>query len=527
MIKACREILNVLLTTSNMDQGKLEDIKRAFSEKYRLKKVPSNSQILSYAAEGERATLRSILLKKPSRSISGVSVIAVMSSPADCPHGRCIYCPGGPNSDSPQSYTGREPAALRAYQNSFDPYMQVQSRLNQLKAIGHPVNKVELIVMGGTFPARDLSYQQFFIKNCLEALSGVRSRDLSEAKVNAEKASIRNVGMTFETRPDYCKIEHVDRMLDLGATRVELGVQALSDEVYRDVKRGHTVEDVIQATRIVKDSGLKLCYHMMPGLPGMDLKSDLRMFYEVFESEDFKPDMLKIYPCLVLEKTELYTLWENHRYQPYNTEELIEFLLKVMEKIPPWIRIQRIQRDIPAGLIVAGNKKSDLRELVLDAMDERNIKTNEIRFREVGHQYYRYGKTPRPGDVAMKIHSYNASKGQEIFISFEDLVQDILIGYLRLRIPSDQAHRLEVTVSKTAVIRELHIFGPELEVGGSPSYQWQHRGYGKALVEEAERIAEAVYGCDIILVTSGLGAREYYRRLGYSVLGPYMCKKLS
>ncbi|MEM2906752.1 MAG: tRNA uridine(34) 5-carboxymethylaminomethyl modification radical SAM/GNAT enzyme Elp3 [Candidatus Odinarchaeota archaeon] len=521
---ACEEILEKIMKAGDIDKKAVENIKRQVCEKYQLTYVPSNSMLLSAGDLKQRVLLRRILLKKPSRSISGVSVIAVMSSPAECPHGRCIYCPGGPSTNSPQSYTGKEPAALRGAQNSFDPYMQVQSRLNQLRKIGHPVNKVELIIMGGTFPARELSYQIDFIKSCLDALTESKSKNFTEAKLAAERSTVRNVGITFETRPDFCKAEHVDRMLELGATRVEIGVQAIYDDIYNVIRRGHVVEDVIEATRIAKDAGLKVCYHIMPGLPGMNFERDLKMFKEIFENNCFKPDMLKIYPCLVLEGTELHNLWKNNQYQPYSTEELIELLVKVMGEIPPWIRIQRFQRDIPANLIIAGNRKSDLRTLILDRIDEFKIKTREIRYREVGHQQTRYGKSPKPDQINLKIQSYEASDGLEIFISYEDVVEDILIGFLRMRLPSEKSHRREINECKTAVIRELHVFGPELEVGVLPAYGWQHKGYGRALIAEAELLARDVLDCSRILVTSGLGVREYYRRLGYTLLGPYMCK---
>ncbi len=524
---ACTEMLEKISNTKNVDKLTVERIKREVCEKYGLNQVPSNSKLLSLVNENDHALIKKILLVKPTRSISGVSVIAVMSSPEECPHGRCVYCPGGPSSGSPQSYTGCEPAALRGAQNKFDPYLQVQARLQQLKQIGHPVNKVELIVMGGTFPARDFSYQNNFIKRCLDALTGFNSTNLDEAKLKAEKARIKNVGITFETRPDYCKEPHVDRMLKLGGTRVEIGVQAIYDDIYGIIKRGHTVRDVVDATRIVKDAGLKVCYHIMPGLPGMSVEQDLEMFNELFEKDCFKPDMLKIYPCLVLEGTELYNMWKANQYQPYNTERLIKLLLKVMQIIPPWVRIQRFQRDIPASLIVAGNRKSDLRDILLDRMDELNIKTREIRYREVGHQLTRYGKKPKLDQIRLKMQSYEASEGLEIFLSYEDVVEDILLGFLRMRIPSSKAHRCEVNTCNTALIRELHIFGPELEVGCPPLYEWQHRGYGKALISEAEMLAKDVFDCNRILVTSGLGVKAYYKKLGYTPLGPYMCKDLS
>ncbi|MHA1408909.1 MAG: tRNA uridine(34) 5-carboxymethylaminomethyl modification radical SAM/GNAT enzyme Elp3 [Candidatus Odinarchaeia archaeon] len=527
MLAACRDIIELLIRDGEKGTVNLDSVKREVCKKHNLKTMPSNSQILSYAKPDELPMLKNILRKKPTRSLSGVSVVAVMTSPSKCPHGRCIYCPGGPELGSPQSYTGREPAALRGAQNDFDPYLQVTNRINQLKAIGHPVNKVELIIMGGTFPARDWNYQKNFIRNCLNAITGKQADSLNIAKKYAEASKIRNIGITIETRPDYCKQAHIDKMLELGATRVEIGVQALSDEIYAFIERGHTIQDVIEATQLAKDSGLKICYHMMPGLPGMDLDEDFRVFQRLFTESKFKPDMLKIYPCLVLENTRLYDLWKKDEYKPYSTEQLIKLLIKVMRIIPPWVRIQRIQRDIPAYLITAGNRKSDLRDIIMNEMDKKGLKTREIRYREVGHQLERYNRVPSIEDIKLKLQSYNASEGEEIFLSYEDLKKDILIGFLRLRIPSDKANRKELKNKRTALIRELHIFGPELKVGEKPEFQWQHRGYGKLLVKEAELISKEIYNCEQILITSGIGARQYYMKLGYRHHGVYMGKTLN
>jgi elongator complex protein 3 len=525
LIRACKDIIKILIENEDHEVN-LDAIKRDICRKYNLKSVPANSLILSYAKENERDLVRPILLKKPTRSLSGVSVIAVMTSPFECPHGKCIYCPGGPELGSPQSYTGKEPAALRGYQNSYDPYLQVSNRIKQLKSIGHPVNKLELIIMGGTFPSRDWGYQKDFVKGCLEGIIGSKTNSLGQAKKLAETSEIRNVGITIETRPDYCKKDHVDKMLELGTTRVEIGVQVLSQKIYKLIKRGHTIEDVVEATRIAKDSGLKVCYHMMPGLPTMNVKKDFRTFLSLFNENKFKPDMLKIYPCLVLENTNLHKLWERGDYIPYTTEQLLDLLVKIMEILPPWVRIQRVQRDIPAYLISSGSRKSDLRELVLQKMDDLGIKTSEIRYREVGHQLQRYNREPSLNDIKLKLQSYDASEGEEIFISFEDNINDILIGFLRLRIPSEKADRTEIKDYQASLIRELHIFGPELEIGAKPIYQWQHRGYGNLLVKEAEYISKKVYDRKRILVTSGLGAKEYYRKLNYKPLGPYMVKSL-
>jgi len=526
MEHACREIIECLINKPDVNPKELDRIKRLVGSRYQLKRMPSNSDILKFASIQERKILHNVLRKKPIRTLSGVTVVAVMSAPEKCPHGRCLYCPGGPETGSPQSYTGKEPAALRGAQHNFDPYDQVRARIRQLEEIGHKVDKVEFIIMGGTFPARDVEYQKEFLKGCLEGLIGYHVKSLEEAKTLAEHAKIRNVGITFETRPDYCKESHVDLILSLGGTRVELGVQNVFDDIYELVRRGHTVRDVIEATRILKDSGLKVCYHMMPGLPGSNFERDLEGFSKIFNEENFRPDMLKIYPCLVIEGTELYELWKKGLYKPYTVDEMVELLVNVLEKTPEWVRIQRIQRDIPAYLIQDGVKKSNLRELVWNELEKRGIKCREIRYREVGHIYRRKGILPSPEDITLKKTLYKSSSGVDLFISFEDTVRDILIGFLRLRFPSEKAHRKELNDGRTLIIRELHVYGPLVPVGEKPTFEWQHKGYGRKLVKEAERIALEEFDARKILVTSGIGVRDYYRKLGYKQLGPYMGKYL-
>ncbi len=517
---AMRQILDEILdTTEDVNETKLRAAKR-----FGLTRIPSNSDLLSKARTEEYLEAASKLQLKRVRSASGINVISVMCRPAPCPHGHCAYCPE--ESGVPNSYTGREPAAMRGVQNRFDPWLQVVQRLDQLKAIGHPVNKVELIIQGGTFPAQSLPYQEFFVKRCLDALIGVDSANLEEAKRNAERSQIRNVGLTIETRPDWAKERHADQMLSLGATRVEVGVQTLDDKIYRVVERGHTVNDVIESFRALRDSAFKIVAHMMPGLPGATVEKDLEVFRRLFEDEDFRPDMMKIYPCLVVRGTKIYDWWREGRYSPYTTEEAVELLSRVKELVPRWVRIMRIQREIPVDAIAAGVDKSNLRELVLRRMGERGKACKCIRCREVGHRILKQGIRPRPGNVEIRRETYQAGGGVEEFISAEDPSTDSLMGYVRMRVPSEKAHRREITERKTSLIRELHVYGPAVPVGQRWEEAVQHKGWGTALLKEAEEIAVGEYGSDKMVIISALGTKEYYEKFGYARDGPYVSKPL-
>jgi elongator complex protein 3 len=450
-----------------------------------------------------------------------------MTKPQPCPQDEpCAYCPGGPAQGVPQSYTGHEPAAMRGSQNNYDPYQQVQSRISQLSAIGHRVDKIELIVMGGTFPATPREYQTHFIQRSLDAITAKTSASFEEAKANAETSRIRNVGITVETRPDWCKQPHVDAMLSMGVTRVEIGVQNPDDQLYHMAGRTHTVADVIEATQVAKDSGLKIVYHLMPGMPGSNPKRDLAAFNRVFTDPAFKPDMVKIYPCLVIAGTKAYDWYRNGAYKPYTTEEAATLISEVKKTLPPWVRVMRVQRDIPAGLIVAGVDKSNLRQLAQQKLAEQNEHCNCIRCREVGHRKASDNITPDMDKIQISPICYPASEGTEIFISAEDSENNVLIGYLRLRVPSEKAYRPEITETPSAIVRELHIYGPLVPVGKHSSKAWQHKGYGAILLSEAERIARDDYNLEKLLVISALGTKQYYMRFGYSRDGVYVSKML-
>jgi elongator complex protein 3 len=526
--KALREIIDTLLSNSLATHEDVNRLKIKIAAKYHLEAVPANADLISALSHSEAKKLLPIIRRKATRTISGVSVIAVMTQPYPCPQPEpCAYCPGGPIQGSPQSYTGFEPAALRGSQNSFDPYEQVQSRIRQLTAIGHKVDKVELIVMGGTFPATPIEYQTRFIQRCLDALTDKKSKSLEEAKANAEVSKTRNVGITVETRPDWAKQPHIDAMLSMGVTRVELGVQNPNDKIYRLVGRTHTVADVIEATQIAKDSGLKIVYHMMPGMPGSNIQKDLAAFKRIFNDAAFKPDMIKIYPCLAIAGTKAYEWYQNGTYQPYTTQEATNLIAEIKKYIPPWIRVMRVQRDIPARLILAGVKRSDIRELAQKKLKEQGNQCQCIRCREVGHRLAADNVKPDLEKVEILTKQYEASEGEELFISAEDPENNVLLGYLRMRIPSEKAHRAEITAVPSAIIRELHVYGQLVPVGKHSESAWQHKGYGSELLKAAERLATEKFGLKKLLVISALGTRRYYMRFGYERDGVYVSKRLN
>ena len=524
---AARDIVNALMHLSHLTYDNVNRIKTQIAAKHHLSRIPSNAEILAVLTSKEKARLLPVLRRKITRTISGVTVIAVMTKPQPCPQPEpCAYCPGGPTQGVPQSYTGHEPAAMRGSQNNYDPYLQVKSRINQLTVIGHSVDKIELIIMGGTFPATPSEYQTRFVQRCLDAITDMTSASLEEAKVHAETSRIRNVGITVETRPDWCKQTHVDAMLGKGITRVEIGVQNPSDELYDFAGRTHTVVDVKEATRIAKDAGLKIVYHLLLGMPGSNPTRDLAAFKHVFTDPAFKPDMIKIYPCLVIAGTKAYDWYREGRYRPYTTEEAANLIAEIKKTLPPWVRVMRVQRDIPAGLIVAGVDKSNLRQIVRQKLAEHGEKCCCIRCREVGHRKAVDNVTADLDKIQILTTSYPASEGEEFFISAEDPENNVLIGYLRMRVPSAKAHRPEITVEPSVIVRELHVYGPLVPVGRHSVGAWQHKGYGSILLSEAERVARELYDSKKLLVISALGTKQYYMRFGYERDGVYVSKRL-
>ncbi|MDP2729735.1 MAG: tRNA uridine(34) 5-carboxymethylaminomethyl modification radical SAM/GNAT enzyme Elp3 [Dehalococcoidales bacterium] len=459
-------------------------------------------------------------MKKFTRTISGVTPLAVMASPMGCP-GHCVYCPTF--SATPQSYTPRSPVVLRAREYNYDAGEQVRLRLRILSEMGHPTDKIELIVMGGTFLACPEEYQYRFIKDCFDALNGEESATLEEAKELNEKASHRCTGLCIETRPDWCGQEEINRMLEFGTTRVELGVQTLDDEIYRQVRRGHTVEDVVQATRLLKEHAFKVHYHWMPGLPGSTPEKDLTLFQQLFSDARFRPDGLKIYPTMVIEGTELAGWYRQGRYQPYSSETMINLVAALKSVVPGYVRISRVLRDIPSEYIIGGLRDS-LRQVVKQQMSQLGTECRCIRCREYGHRRRAGCETGEPRMVRM---DYEASDGREVFLSFEDN-NETLFGLLRMRIQSEPIARLgQKTDGNLALIRELHVYGAEVPLRQQNPEAVQHRGLGRSLLAEAERIAREEFQAGQMVVLCGVGAREYFRsELGSSLQNHYMVKSL-
>lgn len=526
----------------------LDVLKRDFSKRFRLKKILTNIEILSYLNSEEKILYKNYFVTKPTRTISGVVPIAIMSKPIKCPHGKCIMCPGGVDShfgDIPQSYTGNEPATMRAVRAGYDSYAQVFNRLEQYVLLNHSIEKVELIVMGGTFPSYEKKYRDEFIKYAFKAMNDfsklfftsngfdfVKFKEFFELPANVhndervlklmnkikglkfecnlaneqkknETSKVRCVGLTIETRPDYGLLKEGNEMLRLGCTRVELGIQSVYDDVLDFIERGHTVNDSIKSIQILKDLGFKLNFHYMPGL--VDSKKDLEGMKKLFSDSRFRPDMLKIYPCMVMPGTKLYELYKKGKFKPITTKDAAKLISEFKKYVEPYCRIMRVQRDIPSKIVVAGVDKTNLRQYI-DSKDCRCIRCREIRNEKIN-------------DVQLKVQNYESSNGTEYFISLES--NDKLVGFCRLRF-SSKCLRKEIT-KKNGLIRELHVYGSSIGIGESGDVQ--HRGFGKMLLLKAEEICKE-YKKEKMVVIAGVGAREYYKKLGYKKEGPYMSQRL-
>ncbi len=512
-----------------MTKGKIHTVaqlnqkKRELADGLNLKHLPTNPDLLPIlktltTLSPQQVELFSI---KPVRNISGVAVLAAMVKPHICPHGTCTYCPKGLHHPAPPAYTGDEPAAQRGYRNDFDPFKQVYSRIDQLQRTGQSTDKCELIIMGGTFLSMPEEYQYYFMRGCLDGISGTPHDSLVESVKACETSPNRVIGITMETRPDVAKMSDITRMLEWGTTRVEMGVQSVYDDVLQTLNRQHTIQTTIDSTQRLKDSCLKVGYHMMSKLPGSTLERDLQAHLEVFQNPNFKPDMIKLYPLAVVENTALYPKMMRGEYTPITEEQAITFYSKVKAAAPEWVRIMRVQRDIPSQNISAGVKKTNLRQLVNERMKEEGTQCRCIRCREVGFKRTREGLTPKKIELVRR--DYEASKGKEIFLSYEDVEQDILIGFTRLRIPHQPTLN---ELANSAYIRELHVYGQSIPLGEQIQKSGQHKGLGKKLLAEAERVAKEEFGLEMMNIIAGIGVREYYKKLGYTQNGPFVGKKI-
>lgn len=448
-------------------------------------------------------------VRKLTKTISGVTPIAVALPPRSCDHGVCLYCP---TLGVSQSYTPKSSTIIRAEPVKYDPKKQIELRLKAFGLMGQPVNKVELIILGGTFMQYTKKFQHDFIKGCFDALNGRKSRDLKQAQKLNQNSKHRCVALCIETRPDNCTPSDIKKMLEYGATRCELGVQAIDDEIYKKINRGHTVQDVIDATRRLKDAGFKVGYHMMPGLPGSDLPKDIRMFRELFKNPDFRPDQIKIYPSQIMKGSTLEKCYKKLNYKPYSEEELLKLLIKMKQTIPRYCRLMRVMREFHSEYVIGEASRLDLRQKVKAMMDAKGLKCRCIRCREIGF-VSKQQKNVDKTTIELKSLEYTASRGKEIFLEFSN-EKGVLFGICRLRI-----------VGEDLFVRELHVYGPQVQVGEKRTGEVQHQGFGARLMKKAEKIAKQL-GCKHVVVISGVGVREYYRNLGYRLQDPYMVKEI-
>ncbi len=539
-------------------------IKRELAQKYHLPKIPTNIDILLHIPEEEIPALRSKLLTKPVRTASGVSPVAIMTRPARCPHGKCTYCPGGigsPFGDVPQSYTGNEPATMRGMRNNYSAYLQVFNRLEQYVLLGQTFDKIEIIVMGGTFTAEEEDYQEEFILDTFQAmndfsdlfikkdrsfdykkmkkvfllpgemhdkeriakvkefllnLKAKRQTNLEEEKLRNEKVSkVKCVALCIETKPDWGLLKHGNEMLRQGCTRVELGIQSVYDDVLKIVHRGHDSATSKKSIQILRDLGFKINFHYMPGLPLTNYKRDVAGMKQLFTDPGYKPDMIKLYPCMVAEGTPLYHQYKKGEYTPLSTQEAAKRIAEFYTFVPEYCRIQRVQRDVPTKFWEAGVDRTNLRQFIDEKHTEEKKGLRDIRSREPK------GKNISWDDVKVKISEYEASGGTEFFITAEDTKNDLLIGFCRLRFPKEFLR--DEIIPNSAMIRELHVYGTATAIGEEGSVQ--HKGWGKKLVQKAEEIAQE-HKKEKLLVISGVGVREYYYKQGYQADGPYVSKTL-
>ncbi len=546
-MKINEPIIQDLIKSRIKNRAGLNSFKRKVAKKYKIP-FPSNIELLKayhnlleIGRIKKSAAIEKLLKTRPIRSLSGIVNISVLTKPYPCP-GKCLYCPL--ENGIPKSYVSGEPAVERAKKLNYDPYLQVKKRIEMLQLEGHPTDKIELRIVGGTWNYYPRKYQLWFIKKCFQACN---NQSPSNCKINAmafilqqldlaqklnEKAKHRIVGLSIETRPDFINEKEILWLRKLGVTMVELGVQSIYDDVLKLNLRGHGVKETILATKLLKDAGFKVLYQMMPNLPGSNIKRDEKMFEELFQNPDFQPDYLKIYPCALLKEAPLYKWWKRGKYKPYSKKTLINLIKKIKKKIPYYVRIQRITRDIPSQRIIKGGAKiSNLRQILSEKMKGEGWQCKCIRCREVRGNYAPKEK------IYLFRQDYQASGGKEIFLSYENKNRRKLYSLLRLRIPSfaetqpPQKLRQAGPVSAfpvlkgAAIIREVHTYGESVPIGKTKIAP-QHRGLGKKLIREAEKIAKNELGLNKIVAISGIGVREYWRKLGYKIKETYMVKKI-
>jgi len=528
------KIIEELMKSQIKNGADLADFKRKISKEYKIS-CPSNIELLKayhkFLKEKrikKSEKIEKLLRTRPVRSLSGIVNISVLTKPYPCP-GKCVFCPF--EREFPKSYVAGEPAAERAKRLKYDPYLQVKKRVEMLQSEGHPTDKIELRIAGGTWSFYPKKYQTWFIKRCFQAANASQKslttpnkirEKLEQAQKRNESAKNRIVGISIETRPDFITKEEILRLRKLGVTLVELGVQTVFDDILKKCQTGLTAKIIAKATRLLKDAGFKVLYQVMPNLPSSNPRKDLKCFKIIFQDEEFKPDWLKIYPCIVCKNTLLYRWWKRKKHTPYSNKELIDLLISIKKLLPFWVRLTRLFRDIPTPKIAAGCKILNLREVVQRKMKEKGLECKCIRCREV-----RKGYNPKE-KIYLFRESHRASGGKEIFLSFENKKRTKLLSYLRLRIPSfyfsKKPHFMRI-LEGAAIIREIQTLGPQVPISGKKIAP-QHRGLGKKLIEETEKIAEKEFGLKKIAVISGVGVRGYYSKLEYRLEDTYMIKRI-
>lgn len=463
----------------------------------------------------ERSIWRQIRMK-PMRTLSGVTTVTVLTKPYPCP-GKCVFCPTDVR--MPKSYLPDEPGAMRALDHDFDPYRQTSARIAALGSIGHPTDKIELLILGGTWSSYRRDYQEWFVKNCLDAMNGFRAASLSEAQAANGEATHRNVGLVIETRPDSVDTDEIAWLRALGVTKVQMGAQSLDDRILELNRRGHDVAETRRAMRMLRAAGFKLVLHWMPNLLGATPQSDREDFLRLWRDRDLRPDELKIYPNQLLEQAELYEIWKQGDFRPYTTEELIELLVDVKPLIPRYCRVNRIIRDFPSTNVVDGNRRTNLRQDVQLELQRRGRACNCIRCREIR------GDAVEVDQLELQDEIYPASAAKEHFLSYVT-PQDKIAGFLRLSLPRRAAPDLGLAdLRGAALVRELHIYGQSLGIGWERDGVAQHQGLGSELLDEAERLATGA-GYPRVSVISALGTRAYYAERGYRLGNSYMVKDL-
>lgn len=518
------KIIEYLSKRNPRGEAQLSRAKRQIAKKFRIATL-SNIILLKLYREAVRdkkiqrnENLEKMLKTREIRTLSGVAPVAVLTKPYHCP-GKCVFCPN--EKEMPKSYLANEPAVMRAIGTNFDPFQQVKTRIDALTLTGHNTDKIELIIMGGTWSYLKTQYQRWFIKRCFDAMNNSRKSKLSnltDAMGKNEKSKHRCVGLTLETRPDYIHLKEIKKMRQMGCTKVELGIQAIDDKILRLNRRGNNVRQIINATKLLKNAGFKIVYHIMPNLPGSSPQKDIKMYKELFLKSDFQPDMVKIYPCVVTKNSKIYSWFKNGKYKPYSDKQLFRVLLKMKEATPPYVRIIRIIRDIPAESIIAGGKISNLRQNLQKQLAEIGKKCQCIRCREIKNI------NSKIENQKLKIRQYNGSGGVEYFLSFEDAKEDKLLAFLRLRFcAASDVIDIFPELKDCAIVREIHTYGELAPV--NIKGRVQHLGLGKKLIKAAEEIVlKNEY--KKIAVIAAIGTRGYYKKLGYKLNGDYMIKLL-